>query len=214
MQLTIEQAVQQGVASHKEGNLQEAERLYRAILQSQPGHPDANHNLGLIAVSQNKVGDALPFFKAALEANPNIEQFWLSYVDALVKANQLREAKQTAKNARKKGFDVKKLKALLSQSRVQTSSKEPSQEQLRLLLEHYQNGRLAAAEKLTLSITQDFPNHQFAWKVLGAVLKQVGRASEAVSANQNAVALSPADAQSHYNLGTTLKEVGRLCELQ
>jgi thioredoxin-like negative regulator of GroEL len=48
MELTIEQALQQGVAAHNAGKLEEAERLYRAILQSQPAHPDANHNLGLI----------------------------------------------------------------------------------------------------------------------------------------------------------------------
>ena len=38
MELTIERALQQGVAAHKEGRFQEAERLYRAILQSQPAH--------------------------------------------------------------------------------------------------------------------------------------------------------------------------------
>ena len=65
VELTIEQALKQGVAAHREGNLQEAERLYRAIIQSQPAHPDANHNLGLIAVSVNKVGEALPLFKTA-----------------------------------------------------------------------------------------------------------------------------------------------------
>ena len=54
MELSIEQALQQGVAAHKEGKLQDAERLYRAILQSQPAHPDANHNLGVLAVSVNK----------------------------------------------------------------------------------------------------------------------------------------------------------------
>ena len=64
MELTIEQALQQGVAAHKEGRLQDAERLYRAILQSQPGHPDANHNLGVLAVSVNKAEAALPLFKA------------------------------------------------------------------------------------------------------------------------------------------------------
>ena len=53
MELTIEQALQQGVAARKESKLEEAERLYRAILQSQSLHPDANHNLGLIAVSVN-----------------------------------------------------------------------------------------------------------------------------------------------------------------
>ena len=62
MELTIEQALQQGVVAHKEGKVEEAERLYRAILQSQPLHPDANHNLGLIAVSVNKVEAALPLF--------------------------------------------------------------------------------------------------------------------------------------------------------
>ena len=72
MELTIEQTLQQGVAAHKEGKLQEAERLYHAILQSQPAHPDANHNLGLIAISVNQSAAALPLFKLALEANPNI----------------------------------------------------------------------------------------------------------------------------------------------
>ena len=36
MELTIEQALQQGVAAHNAGNLQEAERAYQTILQSQP----------------------------------------------------------------------------------------------------------------------------------------------------------------------------------
>ena len=51
MELTIEQALQQGIAAHKEGKLQDAERLYRAILISQPAHSDANYNLGVLAVS-------------------------------------------------------------------------------------------------------------------------------------------------------------------
>ena len=78
MEVTIEQALQQGVAAHKEGKLQDAERIYRAILQSQPAHPDANHNLGVLSVSVNKADAALPLTKLALKANPKIEQFWLS----------------------------------------------------------------------------------------------------------------------------------------
>ena len=72
MELTVEQALQQGVAAHKEGKVEEAERLYRAILQSKPLHPDANHNLGVLAVLANKVDTALPLFKIALEADPEI----------------------------------------------------------------------------------------------------------------------------------------------
>ena len=51
MELTVDQALRQGVEAHKEGKLQDAERIYRAILQAQPNHPDANHNLGVSPVS-------------------------------------------------------------------------------------------------------------------------------------------------------------------
>ena len=104
MRLTIEQALQHGLAAHKQGKLQDAERLYQAILQSQPTHADANYNLGLIAVSLNKVALALPLFKTALEAFPEIEQFWLSYIDALIKENQLETAKSVLLEGRKEGF--------------------------------------------------------------------------------------------------------------
>ena len=90
----------------------------------------------------------------------------------------------------------------------------PPQEQLNNLLEHYQTGRLAEAENLAASITQEFPKHPFSWKVLGAVLKQSGRYSEAVSANQKAVILSPQDPAAHNNLGNTLKELRRLEEAE
>jgi Flp pilus assembly protein TadD len=214
MELTIEQTLQQGVAAHKAGKLEEAERLYRAILQSQPIHPDANHNLGVIAVSFNKADLALPLFKTALGVNPKIEQFWVSYIDALVKANQLKGAEQAIKKAKRNGFNAKKLKALLSQSKGRTDTKVPSQAQLSSLLEYYQNGRFSDAENLAKSLTEIFPKHQFGWKMLGTVLKQTGRVNEALVASQTSVQLVPQDADAHYNLGNTLKELGRLDEAE
>ena len=88
----------------------------------------------------------------------------------------------------------------------------PSQQQLSNLLEHYQAGRLDDAEMLATAISQDFPKHQFAWKVLGAVFGAKGRNSEAAVANQTAVVLSPKDAEAHNNLGNTLKQLGKLDE--
>jgi len=252
MVLTIEQALQQGAAAHKEGKLQDAERLYRAILQSQPLHPDASHNLGLIAFSVNKAEAALPLFKTALEANPKVEQFWLSYIDALIKEKQFDNAKQFLEKAKKNGvarekvdaleehlalivqapkstlseqkksltFSEKRKKLAEQKKRTKKARKQnvkginPSQEQLNSLLEHYQNGRLDDAEKLSISITQEFPKHQFGWKVLGAVLNQLGRIPESVVAKEKAVKLAPNDAEAHSNLGITLKELGRLDEAE
>ena len=109
MELTIEQALQRGVAAHKKGKLQDAEKLYRAILQSQPAHPDANHNLGILAVSANKTEAALPHFESALSANPKIEQFWLSYIDALIRTEKLDDARQVLVDAQKAGVTSAKL---------------------------------------------------------------------------------------------------------
>ena len=125
MELTIEQALQQGVAAHKEGKVQDAEKLYRAILQSQPLHPDANHNLGVIAVSVNKADAALPLFKTALEANPKIEQFWVSYIDALIKTENFDDAKQVLEQAKKQGVKGEKLDVLETQLTPTAQVNEP-----------------------------------------------------------------------------------------
>ena len=112
MELTIDQALQQGIAAHKEGKLQEAERLYRAILQTQPTHPDANHNLGVLSVSVNKTQAALPLLKMALDANPNQRQFWLTYIDALIKGKQFENAKEVIDQGKKMGLVGEKVDAL------------------------------------------------------------------------------------------------------
>ena len=105
MELTVNQALQKGIEAHKSGNAQEAERYYTAILKVNPEHPDANHNIGVLAVNVGKLEQALPSFKNALEANPSIAQFWLSYIDTLIKANQITEAKAAFEQA--KSHEVK-----------------------------------------------------------------------------------------------------------
>ena len=45
MQLTIQETLQQAIKAHKVGRLEEAKKLYRAILDVAPGQSDANHNL-------------------------------------------------------------------------------------------------------------------------------------------------------------------------
>ena len=63
---------------------------------------------------------------------------------------------------------------------------------------------------LAKTITQKYPDHQFSWKVLGAVFGQTGRLQESLIANQRAVAITPNDAQAHSNLAAILKELDRL----
>ena len=198
MELTIEQALQQAVASHKDGKLQDAERLYRAILHSQPTHPDANHNLGVLAVSVKKADMALPLFKTALEANPKIEKFWLSYIDALIKEKQNEVAKQVLEQAKKQGVAGKKLAE--AHNNLGNRLKEL--------------GRLDEAEAsytIAIALKPDFAE---AHNNLGITLKELGRLDEAEASYTKAIALKPDFAEAHSNLGITLKELGRLDEAE
>ena len=51
------------IENHKEGNLEEARVLYRTILNSNPDHPDANHNMGILLSQLNKNEEAISILK-------------------------------------------------------------------------------------------------------------------------------------------------------
>tara|TARA_B110000208_G_scaffold184812_1_gene239100 strand:- start:348 stop:1481 length:1134 start_codon:yes stop_codon:yes gene_type:complete len=144
MELTIQQALEQATTAHKDGNLQDAERLYRAILQAEPANADANHNMGSLALSSGQVEAALPFFKIALDAMPSIEQFWVSYIDTLVKNNQLKDAKLVVERAKKEGMDAKNMDALLIQPKPM--------EEIRIL---YENCPLCESNNISKSVVGD-----------------------------------------------------------
>ena len=90
----------------------------------------------------------------------------------------------------------------------------PSQEELSILMEQYQNGRFDEAERSARSLALQYPHDNFSWKILGAVLKQTDRKHDAVITGQKAVEINPQDVTAHNNLGNTLRELGRLEEAE
>ena len=118
------------------------------------------------------------------------------------------------RNYYKEAIDIKQGLGNLKDSKEKGAKHSPSHKQLNILLEYYQDKQFIEAEKLAISITQEFPTHQFSWKVLGAVFDQSGRNSEALNANQTAVKLSPQDAEAHFNLGNTLQKLESLDEAE
>jgi Flp pilus assembly protein TadD len=217
-QTKVDQMLQLGITAYNQGDLQEAERLYKAILEVQPKHPYANHNLGLIAVSKNQSGVALPLFKNAVDFNPNIEQFWLSHIEALIAEQQFENAQQALKEGELKGLTRENLKTLIknlvSAKALHPLTQVPAQTEMQELINHYQNGRYGDAENLAILLTQQFPNHQFGWKILGIVLAKKGKRSEALVAIRKAIVLTPADAEVHYNFALVLQELGKLDEAE
>jgi len=99
----VEELFQQGVELHKSGKVEVACQLYTAVLKAHPEHPTANHNMGVLAVDVGKVQEALPFFEAALEANADTAQFWLSYIDALINVERIADAQAVFDQAKNNG---------------------------------------------------------------------------------------------------------------
>jgi predicted Zn-dependent protease len=98
--------LQQAITHHKAGELRNAEQLDRSVLSVQANHPDANHNLGILLKQGKKANIALPFFKTALESNPNQGQYWISYIDTLIHLGQYNDAQNVLNQGQSKGLKV------------------------------------------------------------------------------------------------------------
>ncbi len=222
MELTLDQALQKGIEAHKAGKAEEADRCYTAILKANPKHPDANHNMGVLAVGVGKVREALPFFKTALEANPNIAQYWLSYIDALIKLERMAEAKAVfdqakSKGAKGDGFDKieKSLVGLEQGKEVNAGSiktQEPPKDQLKPLINLYGQGQYQKAQTQASKLLERFPNSVNLYNIIGATNQSLGKLDEAIEAYKKALLIEPDFIDVHNNMGNALQKQGKLDE--
>lgn len=119
LKLTVEEVLQIAIGHHQSGKLQDAEKFYHSILQTQPNHPDANHNLGVLALQLKQPALALPYFKVALESNTSQRQYWLSYINAMIQTNQVNAAMQVLEQGRRNGLIGMELEVLAARLKVE-----------------------------------------------------------------------------------------------
>jgi hypothetical protein len=80
------------MAKHREGQLAEAEQMYRQVLRWQPDNPDAYHLLGLLAGQLSRFDDALALFEHAIALNPAVPEYHANLGNALKMTSRLEEA--------------------------------------------------------------------------------------------------------------------------
>ena len=92
--------------------------------------------------------------------------------------------------------------------------KAPSRNQIDTLLKYYQSKNYTKTKEFALSLTKNFPNHDFAWKILAIVLKKTGKIIESLAASEKVTKIKPQDALAHYNLGNTYRELAKLSKAE
>lgn len=218
----LDQQLQEAVAWHAAGQLAEAEQGYRAILQSQPEHTQANYNLGVLLLQQGQAKAARSFFTAALQSSPEREQCWLACIEVFIQCGELAAARNLLDRALRRFVDseelpgmAERLVAIAAQAvgGIASEATAPAKDVERLI-ELCTAQRYADGEAQARALTERYPLDPFGWKALGVVYEGLGRAAEALPAMQRAAELQPEDAEAHFNLGNGYKCVRRLAEAE
>ncbi len=214
------------------GRLELAEPIYRSILERQPAHATANYCLGMLLVQSHRTADGLPHLLAALNAKPEMSDYWLGYLEALLLLGQYAEAWDTLALARRHGLAGSAVEAFAL--RLEAKSMPPAQavatpqasrgsrrreaqlmsRREAALLASVKKGRFAEALTAAREMTERFPDHGVAWKILAAMIWAMESPEKALPAMQTSVRLLPGDAEAHTNLGTALNKLKRLDEAE
>ena len=210
MRLTLNETYQKAVEAHKADQFQDAERLYTAILQKAPKNPEVNFNMGVLAVSFSKVEEALPFFQIALDTNPSIEQYWLGYIDALIKLGQITNATAVFDQAKNQGFksiEFDRVGLKLKNPSIVFSVKEsPPQDQVNQLIHLVWQGQFKQVLDIIKILLSQYPNSYLLYNLQGAANAGLGQLNAAISSYRKSIEINPNYADTFNNLGVALKK--------
>ena len=193
---TVSQLLQQAIAAHNKKDFQGAEKLYRAVLRSHPKNPDANHNLGLLALAVNKPVLALPLLKTALDANRNVERYWIGYINGLSKTKQFEKAKKFIRHGKKQGIILERVHEAYNSLGIALKAE----------------GKLKEAKEIYRKAISLAPSSHVLHVNLGNTLLELNRIDDAVESFRKAILLKPDFAETHFNLANALQQAEQCVE--
>lgn len=191
--MTIQNDMQTALRFHLAGRMDEAENLYRRVLQQAPQHGGALHLMGAICLQRGNSDQAIEWISRAVAADPNVAEYHSNLAEAYRRVGRLEEALASVRRSVELAPNFAAAHSnlgnvLLDMGRLQES---------------------VAASRRAITLRGDFAEP---YGHLGNALRQQGRLDEAIGALRQAVRLRPDNPHAHNNLGTALKEQGSLDE--
>jgi protein O-GlcNAc transferase len=221
---TLEQVFVQAGSLHAQGRLDQAEGLYKAILEVDQDHLGSLHNLAILCFQRGRYNDAVALTRGVLRLRPDLAVAHNTLGVALRRLGRLEEAEACCRQALRLEPEYAEahntLGDVLTASQRLSEAEACCREALRLqpaYAEAYNNlgtvltarVRLEEAEICIREALRLKPGNAAAFNNLGAVLVALGRPEEAEVYCREAVRLAPGYAEAHANLGTVLVALGR-----
>ncbi len=180
----------EALCHHRNGRLNQAEQLYRQVLDADPGHADSLHLMGVLAQQVGKHEAAVKFIRAAIAQNDCAGTYYYNLANSLVALNRLAQA-------------VAAYQQCLDRQRAFA----PAMTNLGNAL-HTLGHRDQAVMWYQTALAHQ-PRDAQTHNNLGSLLSDLGRLDEAVYYFQRALALKPSFALVHYNLGNVYLKTGQ-----
>lgn len=190
---SVAQMLDMALQYHRVGNLHQAERLYRQILQLEPQHADALHFLGVIAQQVGRNDLAIDYIGQALRLQPHFPAAHNNLGMALRNQGRLAEA-------------FAHYRAALAQQ------PDFAEAHSNLGIALQDQGQLADAIASYREALRHKPDFAEAHNNLGNALREQGQLDEAFLHCQRAVNLRPNYADAYRNLGIILQDQGKIDE--
>jgi len=179
----------EGIKRHQAGRLQDAQEIYRSILNKQPGQPDALHLMGVIAHQIGRHRVAVNLIGEAIKSNPQAAPFHNNIAEAFKALGSLDEAR-------------------LHYEKAIALKKDYFEAYNNLGVALQENGHVIDALPYYEKALALNPRYAEAHNNLGVSLKELGRFDEALTHFRNAVEINPRYAEAYNNMGITLLAAG------
>ena len=98
-ELSIEDALALAIEMHKHGDINQAEKIYRRVLDIVPGHPDALNFLGMIAMVRGRRPEAIELIRQSLAADPSQGERYVNLSNVLLTSGRMAEAVEALERA-------------------------------------------------------------------------------------------------------------------
>ena len=187
--LTLVELLARGATLHEAGDFLSAEADYMQILQEQPNHPEANHNLAILLSLQGNLEGALDHLKICLNANPNVNLFWATYIDILIKLGRISDAKTLLISAKDNGLWHSSMQKF--EEHIVSLHLKPSEQDLSKLEKLIANNKIKAAMEACSDLIEKFPNSSRLNHYLGQCFLKGNDISSSINAYEKVIQFSP-----------------------